>query len=87
MPLTLTIPDEILEAFPDTGVAPDRRVLESVVLELYREEVISGGRVAELLGLSRIESDRLLADHNLLRSPSSRRYESDRGTLEQMLGR
>lgn len=65
MPLTLTIPDEILSAFPEGVTEPDRLALESVVLELYRREAISAGRVAELLGLDRVEADRFLASHGV----------------------
>ena len=86
MPLNVTIPDEVIEALPKTGVAPDRRVLESFVLELYREGTISAGKVAGFLGLSRVEADRFLADHNLLESPTSDVCKNDMATLEHLLG-
>ena len=87
MPIDVTIPDELLNALPKDGVAPDRRVLESFVLELYREAAISAGKVAEVLGLNRIEADRFLAAHHLLKSPSSATCERDRATLETLLSR
>ncbi|MCB1098959.1 MAG: UPF0175 family protein [Verrucomicrobiae bacterium] len=87
MPIDVTIPDELLNALPNDGVAPDRRVLESFVLELYREDAISAGKVAQVLGLNRIEADRFLASHHLSRSPSSEVCARDRATLESLLSR
>jgi len=48
---------------PDLGEDPERRVLESVVLNLYREEAIPSGKVAGLLGFSRVEAGRFLGAH------------------------
>ncbi len=84
MPLTVNIPDEVVRAFP-SGVVPTRHVLQSVVLELYREQAISGGKVAELLNLSRLEADRLLARHDLLASPTRAECARDSEVLAQML--
>ena len=82
MPLTVTIPDEILTVFPEIGEAPDRRVLESLVLNLYREGAISGGKVAGLLGLSRVEAERFLGEHHLPVSPSSEDVRDDAEAVE-----
>ena len=87
MPLTVTIPDEMIEALPKSGVAPDRRVLEFFVLELYREGAISAGKVAGFLGLSRIEADRFLAAHGVLKSPTVESCRKDRETLERLMER
>lgn len=73
MPITLTIPDEVLDAFPETGAPLERLALEAIVLNLYREGEISAGKVGELLGIARFEADRLLGSRGLLKSPDGHR--------------
>ena len=85
MPLTLTIPNEILSAFPEGETEPDRLALESVVLELYRREAISAGRVAELLGLDRVEADRFLASHGVAGSITLEEHQRSSRTLSKLL--
>jgi len=87
MPTTVTIPDEILRAFPDGGKAPDRRVIESVVLDLYRDQVISTDKVAELLGIYRLESDKLLARKGLLRELTPEDVQNEKVALDKVFGR
>jgi predicted HTH domain antitoxin len=71
MQVTLKLPDEIAEGLGRDAEIP-RRVLEAIVLQRYMSGEISGGRLAELLGLSRIEADSFL-DRNNARLPYTRK--------------
>ena len=48
--LQLDIPDELWTILGDGDRPVEQAVLEIVVLELYRRQIISSGRAAELLG-------------------------------------
>ncbi len=52
--LKLDVPPELLSILRELG-EPSETVKECVVLELYRRGVISSGKVAELLGMTRWE--------------------------------
>jgi predicted HTH domain antitoxin len=86
MPLTMNIPDEIVKAFPDEGQGPDRRVIESVILELYRDKAISAGKVAELLEMSRSQAEEFLCRHGVMESPTWQEVEKDSEFLQSFLG-
>ncbi len=83
----VTIPDEVVRAFPNEGKAADSRVIESVVVELYRDGLISAGKVAELLGLYRLDADALLARKGLLRELTVQDIEKEKAALDQVFGR
>lgn len=67
MLVTLDLPDEVAHALTDHGDGGDRdlkrRVLEALVINGYREQRLTQKQVGELLGLSRIETEDLLAAH------------------------
>jgi len=48
---TISIPDEVAEILGDEPEL-SRKVLEAIVLELFRSQKISAGKAAEILGLS-----------------------------------
>ncbi len=52
--LKLDVPPELLSILRELG-EPSETVKECVVLELYRRGVISSGKAAELLGMTRWE--------------------------------
>jgi len=63
-----------------------RRVLEALVLQWYMTGEISLGRVAELLNLSRSETEEFL-DRNNARLPYTREVlEEDRRNLAEFFG-
>jgi predicted HTH domain antitoxin len=70
MQVTVKVPDEIAEGLGHGAEVP-RRVLEALVLQRYLAQEISLGRLAEWLGLSRVEAEGFL-DHNNARLPYTR---------------
>ena len=85
MEVTLKLPDEIAESLGHETEAA-RRVLEALVLQRYLSEEISLGRVAELLGLSRVEAEAFL-DRNNARLPYTREMlEEDRRNFAEIFG-
>jgi predicted HTH domain antitoxin len=85
MQVTMTLPDEITQEWGQGAEIP-RRILEAVVLRRYLAEEISAGRVAELLGLSRFETETFL-DHNNARLPYTRQMlDEDRRNLTKIFG-
>jgi predicted HTH domain antitoxin len=85
MQVTMTLPDEITQEWGQGAEIP-RRILEAVVLQRYLAEEISAGRVAELLGLSRFETETFL-DHNNARLPYTRQMlDEDRLNLTKIFG-
>ena len=86
MQVTMTLPDEITQEWGQGAEIP-RRILEAVVLQRYLAEEISAGRVAELLGLSRFDTETFL-DHNNARLPYTRQMlDEDRLNLTQIFGK
>ena len=60
MPITLELPPEILDAYGDDL---ERKVLESLLLQMVREERMSVGKAGSLLGLNRLEAIRWYTSH------------------------
>jgi predicted HTH domain antitoxin len=83
MQVTLKLPDEIA-----AGLGPDaeipQRILEALLLQRYLSEEISLGRLAELLNLSRVETEEFL-DRNNARLPYTREMlDEDRRNLAKV---
>ena len=77
MVLTLELPDSIAQALSASGGADlSRKALEALAIEGFRERKLSQYQVGQLLGLSRIEAEDLLARHADL-------YDYDPGELRQ----
>ena len=62
MEVSLSIPDEIATQLNTAGDI-SRLALEGLAIEGYRQEALSLGEVAELLGLSVYEADGFLKSH------------------------
>jgi predicted HTH domain antitoxin len=60
---SITLPDEVAESLGEKSQVP-RRVLEALILQRYLSEEISIGRLAELLGFTRIEAEDFLDCNN-----------------------
>ena len=63
-----------------------RWALEALVIEAYRERLISRGKLGELLGLSFQAREELLAARNVPYLYGPEELESDARTLERVLG-
>jgi len=85
--IPLELPRDLLGALDVTPALLEPRLRELIALELYREGRISSGKGAEILGLSKIEFVRLLAQHDIpYFTESSEELKSEISTLEQILG-
>lgn len=63
--VNLQLPRDLLGALDVPEAKLEAPILELVALELFRQERISTGKGAELLGISKWEFIQLLAQHNL----------------------
>ncbi len=66
MAITIELPQEMEQLLNSEWPDLSRRVLEAVVLEGYRDGVVSRGKVAEALGLTYSESEAFLKRHKAL---------------------
>lgn len=64
MEATLHIPDEVAKRLAAGGDL-SRRALEALALEGYREQTLTLYQVSEMLGLSRVETEDFLAQHQV----------------------
>jgi predicted HTH domain antitoxin len=81
MVLTLELPDSIAAALSVAGSEDlQRKALEALAIEGFREKKLSQYQVGQLLGLSRIEAEDLLARHADLYDydPAELQHEADR---------
>lgn len=65
MEVTLHIPDEVAKRLAATGGDLSRRALEALALEGYREQSLTLYQVSEMLGLSRVETEDFLGQHQV----------------------
>ena len=64
--VNLQLPRDLLGALDIPEPQLEAHILELVALELFRQERISTGKAAGLLGISKWEFIQLLAQHNIL---------------------
>ena len=64
MEVTVSIPDKFVSGSASGGTV-SREMLEAFAIENYRQEKMSLGQVAELLGLSIGETDAFLKKHKI----------------------
>ena len=85
--VALDLPRDLLGALdvPQTGL--EARLRELIALELFREGRISSGKGAELLGISKLEFIRLLAQYDIpYFAESPEELAAEVATVEQLLG-
>ncbi|MFO0937493.1 MAG: UPF0175 family protein [Gemmataceae bacterium] len=70
MPVTIDLPREAEQTFRDAwGDRLDQKAFEALVIQGYRERVLSVGRIAELVGLgTSLQADKWLADRRVERN-------------------
>jgi hypothetical protein len=79
--VTLELPDNIAQALSAPGDSDlSRKALVALAIEGFRERVLSQFQVGQMLGLSRIETEDLLARHADLYDydPSELKIEAER---------
>jgi len=86
MQVQIALPDEVARTLEMKWGNLERKLLEMVVLEAYRQGSISTGKVRELLEMStRLEADAFLQAHGIELDYNEADLESDRQTHEQLL--
>ena len=63
--LAVELPESVVQKLGRTTQDASRHLQELAVVELFRQGELSGGKAAELLGLSRLEWLDLLARHGV----------------------
>ncbi len=83
MEIVITIPDKFAEKRQNLS----RQMLEAFAVENYRQEKLSLGQVAELLGFSIDEANALLKKHRVPLNYTFEDLENDRRTIEKLLSK
>lgn len=84
--VNLNLPRDLLGALEISETQLPVRLKELIALELFREGRISSGKGAELLGISKWEFIRLLAQHHInYFTESTEELETDVARVEQLL--
>jgi predicted HTH domain antitoxin len=63
--VTLRIPDDVAKQLSASGQDVSRRAVEALALQGYREQTLTLYQVSEMLGLSRIETEDFLGQHQV----------------------
>jgi predicted HTH domain antitoxin len=85
--VNLRLPRDLLGALDISEAQLEARILELVALELFRQERISSGKGAELLGISKWEFIQLLAQHGIpYFTDSSEELAAEVATAQSLLG-
>ena len=84
MAIQIELPDEVEQLLNSEWPDLSRRALEAVVLEGYRDGVLSRGKVAETLGLNFSESEAFLKQHEAFLPYTRQDLERDLETLEAL---
>ena len=87
MVVTFTIPDQIEKRLQaELGSNLGQTAKEALAIELYRQEKLSLGQVAEMLGISVHQADGLLKQHGVTLPYTIADFEQDRASLNKALG-
>jgi len=85
--LILKLPQELIPILEANEAELEGRILELIVLELVRQQRISTGKAAELLGISKWEFVQLLGQNNIpYFTESSKELVAQVETVQRILG-
>ncbi|NER19180.1 MAG: UPF0175 family protein [Symploca sp. SIO1B1] len=85
MDITISLPDKIVSSLKENWGDLEERLLEAIVLDAYKEGLISAGKVGELLGIpTRLEADAFLKSKGIHLTYSEADFEADRQTHEEL---
>lgn len=85
MQIAIEIPDALAHRLEAKWGNLERKVLELLVIEAYRDVLISSGRARELLGFStRLEVDAFLKENGVYLHYDENDLEQDRQTMEKL---
>jgi len=88
--LHVPIPDELGRLLASRALSEDelaRWALEAILIEAYRERLLSRGKLGELLGLSFHEREAFLAERGVPYNYDPDDLATDARTLYEVLGR
>ena len=85
MLLSVEVPDLIARSMRLEGPQSNRRALEMLALEGYREGQLSRGQVSEMLSLEFNETEKFLADHGASLEYTVEDFEQDSENLRLFL--
>lgn len=87
MEITISLPDKLANHLEAKWGNIERRTLEAIVVEAYRDGTISGGKVRELLGMNtRLEADAFLKAKGIHLAYDKAELEADKQTHEELRG-
>ncbi|MBI5684234.1 MAG: UPF0175 family protein [Verrucomicrobia bacterium] len=87
MQITVEVPDELTRQWGDTPQAVARHVLEDTAIEGYREGRLSFRQMGAVLGLGYWQTESFLQERGVPINYSAADLESDRATLDEILGK
>jgi predicted HTH domain antitoxin len=85
MEVTVSIPVKFIPVFEQNDDV-SRRMLEAYAIESYRQEKMSLGQIAELLGFSIDETHAFLKEHKIPSNYDMEDLARDRRTIEMFSG-
>lgn len=85
MQIQIALPDDVASSLEAKWGSLERKLLEILVIEAYREGSISAGKVRELLGMStRLEVDAFFKEKGVYLHYDEADFEADRLTHERL---
>jgi predicted HTH domain antitoxin len=85
MQIQIALPDDVASSLEAKWGSLERKLLEILAIEAYREGSISAGKVRELLGMStRLEVDAFLKEKGVYLHYDEADLEADRRTHERL---
>jgi predicted HTH domain antitoxin len=87
MEITIHIPDDLAHSLEQASSDLSRRTLEVVAIDGYRRGSLTQLQVGQLLGLSRIETEDLLARHVALYDYDPAELDREASAFEELSGR
>ena len=85
MQIQIALPDDVASSLEAKWGSLERKVLEMLVIEAYREGSISVGKVRELLGMStRLEVDAFLKEKGVYLHYDEVDFEQDIATMRRL---
>jgi len=82
--VTVKLPKEVADLVKKPGKTLEIAVQEKIILELYREGVISFGKTAELLGMSKWDFIDFLREQEIPLDYTEEDLKEDLKTLEEL---
>ena len=85
MQIQIALPDDVATSLKAKWGSLERKLLEILAIEAYRDGSISAGKVRELLGMStRLEVDAFLKEKGVYLHYDEADLEADRSSHEQL---